>query len=499
MKNKRASGVFLHITSLPSKFGIGELGSQAYQFAELLAQAGQSYWQVLPLCPTARIHHYSPYSSLSAFAGNSLLISGELLYRDGFLAGKELQNIPQFPEGRIDYYHVVQHKTKLFDSAFERFKSKPKKPDYLSFCSENAGWLDDFAIFSALRKLFQFKAWCDWPKDLKNRKSKALESVKEKLRDRIEREKFLQYIFFRQWFSLKNYCNRRGIRIIGDVPIYVAYDSADVWAHPEIFKLTAEKKRRFVSATVPDYFSRTGQIWGHPVYDWRELKRKGYYWWIQRIRHNLFLFDMVRIDHFRGFVAYWQVRAGAKTAANGKWVKGPAENFFKELFKHFRRSRFIVEDLGHITPRVREYIKKYRLRCTRVLLFAFDGDSAKNPHLPENHVKNCVVYTSTHDSNTVRGWFDNEAKPQQKKKLFDYLGHKAAADKIHLEFIRLASSSAAEIVIIPVQDLLGLGQQGRMNRPATNRGNWSWKLKFGQITPTATEELAKLTVIHGRD
>jgi 4-alpha-glucanotransferase len=482
MKKKRASGVLLHITSLPSRYGIGDLGPQAYHFAELLAKAKQSYWQVLPLCPTARIYHYSPYSSLSVFAGNTLLISPELMCRDGLLTKKDIREVPDFPEARVNYRKVSRYKTRLFNAAFERFKKIPQKADYWKFCSENKDWLEDYSVFVVLRRLYGFKAWCDWPGDLKNKKCKALDSIKEKLQVPIERQKFLQYLFFKQWFSLKDYCNKRGIQIIGDVPIYAAYDSADVWANPEIFKLTAEKKRRFVAGVPPDFFSRTGQLWGHPVYDWRELKKTGYNWWIQRIRHNLNLFDIIRIDHFRGFVAYWQVRAGAKTAANGKWIKGPAEDFFIQLFKHFQRHRFIVEDLGHITPNVRAYIKKHKLRCTRVLLFGFDGNLAKNPHWIENHIKNCALYTSTHDSNTVRGWFENEAGPQQKKKLFERLGHKVSADKIHFELIKLAMSSAAETVIVPVQDLLGLGRQARMNLPATRRRNWSWKLKFGRIT-----------------
>jgi len=498
MKKKRAGGVLLHITSLPSRYGIGDLGPQAYHFAELLAKAKQSYWQLLPLCPTAGIHNYSPYSGLSAFAANTLLISPELLFRDGLLRKKDLKDVPNLPEARVDYQKVSQYKTRLFNAAFERFKSIPQKTDYQNFCSENKGWLEDYAVFAVLHKLFRHRAWCDWPEDLKNRKNKALDSVKEKFHGPIERQKFLQYLFFKQWFSLKNYCNGQGVKIIGDVPIYVAYDSADVWANPEIFKLTAGKKRRFVAGVPPDFFSRTGQLWGHPVYDWQVLKRNGYRWWIQRIRHNLNLFDVIRIDHFRGLVAYWQVRAGAKTAANGKWIRGPAEDFFTQLFRHFQRRRFIVEDLGHITPRVRAYIKKHGLRCTRVLLFGFDGDTAKNPHRVENHIKNCVVYTSTHDSNTIRGWFENEADQRRKKTLFEYLGHKVAADKIHLELIRLAMSSAAETVIIPVQDLLGLGRQARMNLPATSRGNWSWKLRTNQITPTTIKWLRKLTAACGR-
>jgi 4-alpha-glucanotransferase len=318
------------------------------------------------------------------------------------------------------------------------------------------------------------------------------------LQDAVEKEKFLQYLFFKQWFSLKRYSNEHGVRIIGDIPIYIAYNSADVWAWPEIFKLTKAKKPKVVSGVPPDFFSRTGQLWGNPIYDWKALKDAGYRWWVQRVKHNLALFDIVRIDHFRGFIAYWEVPANQKTAVVGKWVDGPKEDFFNTLLKHFSSLPVVVEDLGYITADVREFIEKFRLMCMRVLLFAFDGDIARNLHCPHNHVENSIVYTGTHDNNTIEGWFEKEAKPEQKKKLFDYLGRKVSAGQIHWELIRLAMSSVGRVVIIPMQDVLGLGECARMNRPATVRGNWRWQLLAGQTRAVIARRLRRLTEIYGR-
>jgi 4-alpha-glucanotransferase len=493
MKN-RASGVLLHITSLPSKYGIGDLGPEAYNFADFLIKAKQRYWQVLPLNQT----DCSPYNGTSAFAGNTLALSPELLYRDGLLTRKEIQAAPVLPETRVNYRSAISHKTKLLMIAFERFKSTAKKSGYESFCSKNETWLEDFAMFSALRQHFHHHLWCDWPREIRDRKKHALKSIKAQLIGHIDREKFLQYMFFQQWFSLKQYCNRCGIKIIGDIPIYVAYESADLWAHPEIFKLTNTRKLRVVAGVPPDSFSRTGQLWGNPIYNWQVLKNRGYWWWVQRIKHLLTLFDIIRIDHFRGLISYWQVPAGSKTAKNGKWVNGPKEDFFKMLFKYFPSKPFIVEDLGYITADVTEVIKKFQLCCTSVLLSAFDDDPATNPHCPHNHVKNSVVYTGTHDTNTVKGWFAKEAKPEVKRQFFGYLGRRVPASQVHWELIRLAMSSVANLVIIPMQDVLGLDEQARMNRPGTVKNNWNWRLGPKEKTASIARKLAKLTEIFGR-
>ena len=497
---KRASGILLHISSLPSKYGIGDFGPQAYKFADFLAAGRQSYWQVLPLNPpTLRKNPYSPYNCLSAFAGNTFLISPELLYKEGFLVKNDIRRMPKFRKDKVSYKTVIPYKNKLLNKAYGAFRNKPKPADFDRFCAENKDWLEDFSVFAALRKSLCFSLWCNWPYKLKERTNKTIESIKVKLYDEIEREKFLQYMFFKQWHSLKNYCNQHGIMLIGDISFYVAYDSADVWAHPEIFELYRNKRPKYVAGVPPDYFSRNGQLWGNPVYNWNILKNRGYFWWEKRIEQSLKMFDLVRIDHFRGFSAFWQVPANAATAAKGKWVKGPGKDFFDKCFK--KRSmlkRVIAEDLGHITPEVRHLIKTLRIPGMRVLLFAFDGDSPANTHHPNNHTRNSIVYTGTHDTNTIRGWFEREAKARQKKCLSEYTVKKIIADSVHWELIRLAMSSVADLVIIPMQDILGLGAESRMNHPGTVKNNWTWRVKASQVTFRKAQKLAKMTEIAGR-
>ena len=356
---KRASGILLHITSLPSQYGIGDLGPQAYKFADFLANAKQSYWQILPLNPPAPMG-FSPYNCLSAFAGNSLLIDLEQLCHDGLLKRREIKETPEFPAGWVDFKSVVPYKVKLLNLAYERFKTKHNEDDYRKFCTDSKDWLDDYAIFIALWQRHQNRSWGAWPTELRKRNPKAIESAKAQLKEAIEREKFLQYIFFKQYFALKKYCNRHNIKIIGDIPIYVSYDSADVWTHPEIFKLTKERRPHFVSGVPPDIFSPKGQMWGNPVYNWNILKKTRYAWWLDRIKHNAKLFDMMRLDHFRGFVYYWQFRAGDKTAAKGRWVKVPSEDFFTRVLKIVSREQIIVEDLGYITANVHAIIEKFQ-------------------------------------------------------------------------------------------------------------------------------------------
>jgi len=495
---KRASGILLHITSLPSKYGIGDLGPQAYRFVDFLVEARQSYWQTLPLNPPTHVKNPSPYNCLSAFAGNTLLISPELLYRQGLLNRNDIQNTPPFVEGRVEFHSVISYKARLLNTAFENFRNTPPDSNYEAFCSDNNVWLEDYTKFVALKKYFDFSSWCDWPAELRDKRNGAIESLNQQLQDVIDKEKFLQYTFFKQWLSLKDYCNQHGIQIIGDIPIYVAYESADVWAHPDIFKLTEAKRPIAVSGVPPDLFSRTGQLWGNPIYNWQVLKKRDYSWWIQRIKHNLALFDIVRIDHFRGFIAYWEVPANHKTAKGGKWRDGPKQDFFNILFKHRPFPPIIVEDLGYITAEVREFIEKFQLPCMKVLLFAFGGEPLDNPYLPHSYRRNSVVYTGTHDNNTIKGWFEKEAKPRQKKELFNYIGHKAPIGQMHWELIRLAMSSVANTVIIPMQDVLGLGWEARMNRPATIKGNWRWRLEPGQITSSIKQKLAKMAEIYAR-
>jgi 4-alpha-glucanotransferase len=496
---KRASGLLLHITSLPSKYGIGDLGPQAYNFADFLGRAKQKFWQMLPLNPpTLRQNPYSPYNCISAFAGNTLLISPDLLYQEGLLPKEKLNDCPEFAKSKVEYPKVISYKKKLLNAAYDRFKYLKNKSDYEQFCIENAVWLDNFAMFVALRQQFGCVLWCDWPAELRDRKKDAMRTARYNLSEAIDKEKSLQYLFFKQLTSLKSYCKQLEIKMIGDIPIYVAYDSADVWGNQDIFKLNKAKKPQFVAGVPPDYFSKTGQLWGNPVYNWKVLKKTKYRWWLERIGHNLKLFDIVRIDHFRGLFAYWQVPAGDKTAAGGKWVKCPYGYFFNAMFKLITPHAIIAEDLGFITSDIKAFIEEHHLTGMRVLQFGFNGNLAKNPHWLGNHKKNTITYTGTHDNNTAAGWFAKDANAEQKKILFACLGRKVPTRQIHWEFIKLALSSVSNLAIIPVQDILGLGASARMNRPGTIKGNWQWRLNPGQLTPRISKKLAKLTKISGR-
>ncbi|MBE0478944.1 4-alpha-glucanotransferase, partial [Candidatus Aerophobetes bacterium] len=412
---RRTNGVLVHITSLPSPYGVGDVGPEAYKFVDFLAEAKQNFWQLLPLTPTHPVYGNSPYTSSSAFAANSLLISPDMLINQGFLEKKDVRPVPSFPQGWCDYQEATSFNAGILNCAYERFCAKKEKDyEYERFCKENSAWLEDYVLFVALKERFEKRAWVTWPPEVRDRKRHALAALKEELRERIKQEKFFQYLFFSQWRALKRYCNEKGIQIIGDVPIYVNYDSADVWANPEIFKLDEEKKPSVVSGVPPDYFSKTGQLWGNPIYRWEALEHTGYRWWVQRVKHNLTLFDVVRVDHFRGFMACWEVPAGERTAVKGKWVEAPGEDFFHTLGRHLPYLPIIAEDLGVITPDVREVMQKFDFPGMRVLLFAFGEDNPAHPYLPHNYVKNCVVYTGTHDNNTARGWFEKEAAMEEK-------------------------------------------------------------------------------------
>jgi 4-alpha-glucanotransferase len=497
---RRGSGILLHIISLPSPYGIGDLGPWAYKFADFLAETKQGFWQILPLNPTNPAYGNSPYSSFSAFAANKLLISPELMVQEGLLTKRDLEPLPFFSKGGCGYDAVISYKEELFNRAYERFtKNKTDEYDYERFCLENSDWLGDFSLFVVLKEHFYGKVWNGWQREIRDREPDSLQKAKGQFKNRIDKEKFFQFIFFKQWFSLKNYCNQKGIQFIGDMPLYVNYDSTDVWANPEIFELTEEKKPLVVSGVPPDYFSQTGQLWGNPIYKWNTLRETGYRWWIQRIAHNLNLYDSVRIDHFRGFVAYWEVPAGEKTAINGRWVEAPAEDFFNVLLKRFSYLPIIAEDLGIITPEVREIMRRFKLPGMRVLLFAFGEDPSRHPYAPHNYVEECAVYTGTHDNNTVRGWFEKEATLEEKKRLFRYLGREVTADEVHWEFIRLAMMSVANLAIVPIQDILGLGEEARMNRPATLESNWRWRLLPEQLTPSLARKFREITEIYGRD
>jgi 4-alpha-glucanotransferase len=496
---RRGSGILLHITSLPSFYGIGDLGPSAYKFVDFLSETKQSFWQILPLTLINEAHGNSPYSSISAFAGNTLLISPQLLVEDSLLSPSDIECPPSFPREKVVYKAVTEYKTGLFRLAYDNFKNRKQKDSrFEKFCKENQYWLDDYVLFVTLKENFSGAVWTEWPEDIRDRKGEVSKKLKGKLKDKIEMEKFLQYVFYKQRHSLRAYCNSRDIQIIGDMPIYVNYDSADVWANPEIFKLDENKKPVFVAGVPPDYFSSTGQLWGNPVYNWEALKKTGYAWWMRLIERNLKLFDIIRLDHFRGLVAYWEVPAGEETAINGRWVEVPVRDFFDKLLRRFPSLPIIAEDLGIITPDVRKIVDLYGFPGMKVLLFAFGDDLATNPYVPHNHVKNCVVYTGTHDNNTAKGWFRKEARPEDKQRLFQYLGREVPEETVHRELIRMAMMSVADLVIIPMQDILGLGEESRMNVPATVDGNWGWRLLPEQLTPSLIASLSELTRIYGR-
>lgn len=499
MLRKRASGILLHITSLPAQYGIGDLGPEAYKFVDFLVKSKQNYWQVLPLNYTTPQTAHSPYNCSSAFAGNPLLISPQSLYRDSFLSKEDLKAQPSFSRNRAEYGKAAAYKKRLFDSVFGRFQNRSASKEYKTFKAENSFWLEDFTTFISLQKHFHKRSWQAWPRQIRDRKSKDLAAIRKQLNEEIERQSFLQYVFYKQWGDLKRYCVQSGIQVIGDIPIYVTYDSPDVWAHPELFKLDLYKRPRYIAGVPPDYFSRTGQLWGNPVYDWESLKKTGYHWWMERIKHNVKIFDIVRIDHFRGLIAYWQVSANHKTAKKGMWVDGPKDDFFKVLLRRFPSAPIIAEDLGYITADVKEVIEKYELPTMKVLQFAFDGDPSGNPHIPHNHIENCIVYTGTHDNNTTKGWFVKDATRTQKKRLSEYLGQKVSSTQINEQLIRLAMSSVARLSIIPAQDLLGLPASARMNRPAVSKGNWLWRLRPGELDATISGKLRQLTQMYARD
>ena len=496
---KRSSGILLHVSSLPSRYGIGDLGPEAYKFADFLAASKQSYWQILPLNPTETGHGNSPYSSMSTFAANTLLISPEFLVEDGFLLPEDIASPPAFQDGGVDYETVTEFKTRLLDLSWERSKPNLKKEhDYYTFCAANELWLPDYALFKVLKAYCNKTPWNEWPVPLRDRDAHALDEARTKFHEDIEREMFCQYLFSRQWSRLKAYCNDKGIQIIGDIPIYVNQDSAEVWRFPHIFRLNADKTPTEVAGVPPDYFSQTGQRWGNPVYNWDELKNSGYGWWIQRMERTFALYNVVRIDHFRGLVAYWEIPAHEQTAVNGKWVEAPARDFFNTLLKHFACFPVIVEDLGTITPDVKEVMEQFSFPGMKVLLFAFGENNPKHIYLPHMYAENYVAYTGTHDTNTLRGWFDRETTQEQKQKVFSYIGHEVQPHDIHWAMIRLLMLSRAYLTIIPLQDVLCLGEEARMNKPSTLQGNWRWRLLPGQLNAELSRSLGDLTWTYGR-
>ncbi|NES96467.1 MAG: 4-alpha-glucanotransferase [Desertifilum sp. SIO1I2] len=497
MAFSRSSGILLHPTSFPSRFGIGDLGLESFRFIDFLVDSGQQYWQVLPIGPTG--YGNSPYMSYAALAGNPLLISPDKLIDEGWLNEGDFTNLPEFPAHTVEYDRVYEVKIPLLKKACENFKanaSELQRREFEGFCETKAYWLDDYALFMALKEAHEGASWNTWEADIAKHKPEAIEKWRSQLSDAVYYYKYTQFEFFRQWTELRRYANLRGIQIIGDIPIYVAHDSADVWAHPEAFALDEETGAAALMAGVPpDYFSATGQLWGNPVYNWEHLQQTHFQWWVERFQAMLDYVDLIRIDHFRGFQAYWVVLQGEETAMNGKWVEAPGEEFFKTLNDKLGKLPVLAEDLGVITPEVEALRDQFEFPGMKVLQFAF-GDDPGNPFLPFNYPRNCVVYTGTHDNDTTVGWF-NQLSDYEKEKVRTYLGH-FSPDGIQWDLIRLAMSSIANIAIIPVQDLLGLGTDARMNFPSKAEGNWAWRYQSGTLTQELSQRLKQLTFSFGR-
>jgi 4-alpha-glucanotransferase len=502
-ENPRCSGILLHPTSLPGPHGIGSLGGGALGFVDFLEASEQCVWQVLPLGPTG--YGDSPYQSFSSFAGNPLLIDLEALVEDGFLAPEHLRHTPEFPKDHVEYATVFAFKRELLKSAhlyWKRRGDSASRKAFDAFCRSERSWLEDFSLFMALKRSFEAEgnpgAWSSWPPELIRREPDALERWRKSAAGEIEQQKFQQFLFFRQWDTVKRYAQEKGIHIIGDLPIYVAYDSADAWANQELFYFDENGSPTVVAGVPPDYFSETGQLWGNPIYNWKRHQDTAYRWWLERIRSGLRLVDSLRIDHFRGFEAYWEVPAGEQTAATGRWVKGPGAYFFdvlkRELGKDFGELPLIAEDLGVITPPVQELRDRYGFPGMKVLQFAFDGD-ADNDYLPHNYLPNCVAYTGTHDNDTTLGWYRRESEAV-KDQVRRYLGRDD--HDIVWDMIRLAFSSTADTAVIPLQDAMKLGSEARMNVPSRSGGNWQWRFTEDMITEQIIGRLREISRLYGR-
>lgn len=494
----RGSGILNHLTSLPSPYGIGDLGPAAYRFARFLGEAKQRYWQILPVTAVSPGQGYSPYSGLSAYAGNVLLISPELLAESGWIPAAALGRFPAGKQERADFAAAGSIRERLFRAAYEKFIRDGERRPYEAFCGQHAEWLDDFALFTVLKRNNGGKPWHRWPGEIRDRHPRALQKARSASREELEQVKFRQYLFYEQWERLREHCRRENIHFIGDVPFYVSHDSVDVWANPEIFHLDAQKQPTCVSGVAPEMFNPAGQRWGHPIFRWEVLKQRNYDWWIGRLRHNLRLYDFIRLDHFQGFFSYWEIPARAKTARHGREVPGPGMDLFTTLSRSLSGCPIIAEDLGNITAATREAMNHFGLPGMKPLLFAFDETLPVNPYAPHNLGKNSVAYTGTHDCNTVRGWFEEEASPEVRRRLYRYLGKRVGPETAAWAMIRLAMATVADTAIIPLQDLLGLGGASRMNRPGTVRGNWLWRCQEESITPGLARRLAELTAFFGR-
>ena len=501
MEFPRRSGLLLHPTSLPGRFGIGDLGDEAYRFVDFLEAADQSYWQMLPLGPTSRSG--SPYQTLSAFAGNPTLISAEKLMQAGYLSAADLDDAPAFPDDQVDCDAVIHYKTSLLDRAFANFcahGSAGQRVAFAHFCEAQAQWLDEFALFMALKGAHGLRAWHEWEPEVVTRQPEALARWRESLTDEIENQKFRQWQFFQQWLAVKRYANERGVRIVGDIPIFVSLDSADVWANTRLFHFDEHLRPTVVSGVPPDYFSETGQLWGHPLYRWDAMAQEGYAWWIARFRMAFARSDVVRVDHFRGFYNYWEVPARDKTAINGLWLHGPGAELFRAVSAALGPLTIIAEDLGAFDAESRAGVdalqREFGYPGMKVLQFAFNTGPT-DLFLPHNFARDCVVYTGTHDNDTIVGWYQASASEAERDFARRYLG--SDEPDIAWDLIRLAWASVAHTAITTVQDLLSLGHEARMNTPSTvGPPNWRWRLLPGALTDELAERLRALTTTYGR-
>ena len=493
MNLSRSSGVLLHPTSLSNRYGIGDFGKSAYQFIDFLHNAGCKLWQVLPLGPTG--FGDSPYQSFSTFAGNPYLISPDLLLEDNLLHPDDLMEDLDFSDDFVDYGRMIGWKLNLLERAFIRFTRDPKlaRRDFNIFREKNSDWLEDYALFMALKEANAGGSWSAWDENIRNREKSALAKAKKELKTAIERFSFYQYVFFRQWSVLRAYAKEKKIQIIGDIPIFVSYDSADVWANPELFFLDEKKLPTVVAGVPPDYFSKTGQLWGNPLYNWQKHKETGYVWWGKRLRATLNMVDILRLDHFRGFVGYWEVPAENLTAEHGRWMPGPGADLFKTLQAEFGDLPIIAEDLGEITPDVIALREQFHLPGMKILQFGFSDEN--NPFLPHHYPENCVAYTGTHDNDTVLGWYDSASEHER-----DFARRYLSVDgsDIAWDFIRALWHSRADFVLAPLQDLLNLGNEARMNYPGRAAGNWRWRMRAEAWSKELVGKLKELNERTGR-
>lgn len=495
MRFKRSAGILVHPTSLPGSYGIGELGKEAYAFIDLLVESGQSLWQILPLGPTG--YGDSPYACFSALAGNPLLIGLDALVEEGDVDPADLAQVPDFPVDRVDFGPVITFKTAILRRAARVFREKAdnaRRAAFDRFCRQNADWLDDFALFMALKDAHGGAVWNTWERGLVTRQPEVMAAWRERLDESVFAQRYCQFQFFKQWTALKAYANDKGIQIVGDIPIFVAYDSVDVWAHPDLFYLDQNLLPTEVAGVPPDYFSATGQLWGNPLYRWDVMAEDGYTWWVRRFSQTLSTVDIVRLDHFRGFAAYWAVPAGEPTAINGQWRKGPSSAFFAAIRDALGELPIIAEDLGHITGDVLELRETFSLPGMNVLQFAFATD-AGNPYLPHNLEHNSVIYTGTHDNDTTMGWYATREEPELQMCL-DYIG--PTTEPITWALMRLAYRSVADLAITPLQDVLGLGTEARMNTPGRFGNNWAWRFKLEDVKAEDRAKLAAMALTYGR-